>query len=445
MLRRKKGQHSSVSPLQDTSNQASTSSQKEFLSLEGTTKPQLGHEMGSGASCTVATTNQRLSLSNNNINSNRCVSIVCVVGTFLSFCAACWSAFRRKHDPFNFLIPPPRVFSKWDGTVVDLMPSVRKYFHVSSLQSNFSAFQRIYIVHEDSLYVADVIPANRDDRMIAQRANLTEPILTKLARERKLRNGATYLVNYEDSRFCLDETLFHDTNDLPVRKVPILTLSRPIDCNYAFPMVTYETIRFASTSANATASLESPPPWMSRDKRVVWRGSPTGTVRIELGIFARNHTDLLDYQLTFFLITGKKGQEFLGPNDLQKYRAVLDVDGASWSSRFASLLCSASVVIKYDPKNVDYFHDELQPFVHYIPVTDTTDLLVQARFVQDDSNAAKIADIIRNANQWCHKRLELSEIELDMASILLDYSRYQDKIDTAKLMSTQSFTKVLSE
>jgi hypothetical protein len=40
------------------------------------------------------------------------------------------------------------IFAKWDGTVVDLTPSIRQYFATSAAQGNFLAFQHIYIVQE---------------------------------------------------------------------------------------------------------------------------------------------------------------------------------------------------------------------------------------------------------------------------------------------------------
>ena len=129
-------------------------------------------------------------------------------------------------------------------------------------------------------------------------------------------------------------------------------------------------------------------------------------------------------------------------SDSQNYRAILDMDGASWSSRFGSLLCFESVVLKYDPQNVDYFHDELKPFVHYIPVANTSDLLEKARFVNDDENTEYIQSIIRNANEWCQQRLRYDAIEADMTAILHDYVQYQTQSKLLELKSTYEFTVI---
>lgn len=355
-------------------------------------------------------------------------------------CAVVWLQFKYRAKAYS-LSWKNRVYSKWDGRIVDLMPSIQEYMRVSMAQGIFSAFQRVYVVKYGELYVSDLVPTNLD-RMVAQRANITESLLTALVH--RLPHGAVFLANYQDSRFCLNETLFM-IGEQPIRMLPILTLSRPVTCEYYFPMPSYETIRYASKRVTETNdSLEDPPPWLKRDKRVVWRGSPTGEIRIELATFATKHADLLDYQLNFFLVTGKKGTSYMGPNDFQKYRAILDVDGASWSSRFGSLLCSSSVVLKFDPHHVDYFQDEIKPFVHYIPATNTSDLLDKARFVGDDKNTEFIATIIRNANHWCEQRLLPSEIEKDMTSVLLEYSRYSAKINVEQLMKRFSFSKVIA-
>lgn len=59
-------------------------------------------------------------------------------------------------------------------------------------------------------------------------------------------------------------------------------------------------------------------------------------------------------------------------DDFQNFRAVIDIDGNSWSERFAKLLCRNSVVIKVQPEQVDYFWPTLQAGVHYVAANLTT-------------------------------------------------------------------------
>ena len=52
---------------------------------------------------------------------------------------------------------------------------------------------------------------------------------------------------------------------------------------------------------------------------------------------------------------------------VEKYKAILDIDGNSYSARFSRLLCTNSVIIKITPRWAEYFFDELQPMAHYVP------------------------------------------------------------------------------
>jgi hypothetical protein len=95
--------------------------------------------------------------------------------------------------------------------------------------------------------------------------------------------------------------------------------------------------------------------------------------------------------------------ESIPHDDFQKWRAVVDLDGDSWSSRFGSLLCSNSVVLKVEPRHVEYFYDSLKPWEHYIPVSRDLSNLEEIvdRYVVSDDNLAVTRGIIENAQQWC--------------------------------------------
>lgn len=107
----------------------------------------------------------------------------------------------------------------------------------------------------------------------------------------------------------------------------------------------------------------------------------------------------------------------------QKYRAILDMDGNSWSSRFSDLLCFNSVVVKVEPQFVEYFHAELKPWVHYIPVRyDLSDLNAQAAWALDGANDAAVRAIVAAANQWCSTRLLPDELARDVLDLWETYA-----------------------
>lgn len=105
-------------------------------------------------------------------------------------------------------------------------------------------------------------------------------------------------------------------------------------------------------------------PWPKKINKAVWRGSTTGgfgmplndTPRGKLVQQSMKHPQLVDAGFVKF------NQNYLGMedelrnetiltermpfDDQMNYKAIIDIDGNSWSSRFPKLLCLNSVVIK---------------------------------------------------------------------------------------------------
>ena len=128
----------------------------------------------------------------------------------------------------------------------------------------------------------------------------------------------------------------------------------------------------------------------------------------------------------------------------QRYAAILDIDGNSWSSRFGSLLCYNSVVLKVEPEFVDYFHFQqesdgsgndtttrrmaLRPWTHYVPVRyDLEDLPERAAWVLNNATAAQ--RIRQAANAWCRQHLTHAQLARDYLDIWQAYVEYLDKAD----------------
>lgn len=293
----------------------------------------------------------------------------------------------------------------------------------------------------------DRMPLRRGDRM----EGLAVRTLRKLsadpkASERHFPNlmaairqgGFAYISNFADSKFCCDSSPYvNEVGAYEVRahanlSVPIFTLSAPVRCSHAFPVPTYETVKQAAKPWQALIEeYRRRYPWERKQRRAVWRGAPTGAhaadrnSRIRLCDRAERRPDLLDAKLSSTLRSGFKDVDdtrYLGDRihmpDFQKYRAIIDVDGHSWSSRFGELLCYSSVVLKVEPANVDYFHPELRPFVHYLPVSaDLGDLYEMAEYAVSDEREGEVRRIIANANAWCLRRLDTESLMRDQAAI----------------------------
>lgn len=107
-------------------------------------------------------------------------------------------------------------------------------------------------------------------------------------------------------------------------------------------------------------------------------------------------------------------------NNQMKYKAIIDIDGNDWSSRFPKLLCTNSVVIKIEPDFVEYYYDELKPMEHFIPASldNLTEVLA---YVMNDDNEAEMKRISCAAVSWCRRAMNAKQIAMDMMQQLQKY------------------------
>ena len=73
---------------------------------------------------------------------------------------------------------------------------------------------------------------------------------------------------------------------------------------------------------------------------------------------------------------------FLSLPDLLKYKCLLDIGGNGYSGRLKYLLFSKRPLLLVDREYIEYFHDELIPYKHYVPVRkDLSDLVEKTKWV----------------------------------------------------------------
>jgi hypothetical protein len=195
---------------------------------------------------------------------------------------------------------------------------------------------------------------------------------------------------------------------------------------------------------NLLPSYQSLYPWDSKKPLAVWRGTPTGprklekNSRLKLCAMAQQRPDLLDAKIVKTMDGSTQGlyneSIYLGSRmkmeDFQLFKAVLDIDGHSWSSRFGALLCFSSVVIKVEPANVDYFHPTLVPWEHYIPVSsDLSDLYDAIEYAISKDNEQEVLQIISRANDWCLQHLKIDVIADDLLRIWDKYTKHLYQAD----------------
>lgn len=348
----------------------------------------------------------------------------------------------------------------------------------ASLGDTGDMYNKVYIVDDKATLLVGVVPPNRFFPVSELgRARLMESLAVRalqtiemnsrtnnsssrtahLRRALQRQGGLIYIVNYADTNWCCDNEWMIKTiapkelallgsdnissfNRLPVA-IPVFTLSAPIDCNYTFPIPTYETIKstrrplilrqqmFGSVSIiwNRKRSHQK--------RQAIWRGSPSGAHDVTqnerklLCDLALQHPTLLDAKLVGDNRWKDANVSHLYGDRIsswkfQNYRAVLDVDGNAWSSRFGRLLCLPSVVVKIAPRDVDYFYPELRPWQHYVPVqADMSDLVEIVQYVVADQHEDEMQQIVWNANQWCRAKFKRRALMQDMLDIWDEYAR----------------------
>jgi hypothetical protein len=279
--------------------------------------------------------------------------------------------------------------------------------------------------------------------------------------------GFPYMANHGDSKFCLEPTPFTTQKEggriVLNTSVPIFTNSAPVLCTKSFPYPNYRTITQASSNnwTQLVQDYEKAYPWHKKKRQAVWRGAPTGTknpdtnARLQLVRHAEQRPDLIDAKF----VRSNESPDFDGNHyfmpmeEFQHYRAIVDADGNSWSARFAQQLCFSSVTIKIEPRYVDYFHAELEPWVHYIPVSASmSDLYKHIEFAISDAHEERVREIVANANRWCSNKLRPEQLLRDLSHIWNAYLQqlYEAdadwselwRLEKARLMDEYNFTVV---
>lgn len=252
--------------------------------------------------------------------------------------------------------------------------------------------------------------------------------------------------------------------------VPLFTAAANVNCYHTFPFPTHELLGMIRNDPSEWddffAESQKNFPWETKVPQAVWRGALTGpyvndTFKNSRWNFVRtvqtirNDFVKLGFNKESFLFNvgavrlpvrrnnknwkndldeiGGLAEHIVPMEGYQMYRAIVDMDGNSWSSRFNLLLCYNSVVIKIEPTWVDYLQfkshrgEVLQPWKHYIPVkADLSDLFEKAAFAMDPTNDDILKTIVHEANMWCRQRLLKRSIDMDVLDI---FERYLEIID----------------
>jgi hypothetical protein len=88
-------------------------------------------------------------------------------------------------------------------------------------------------------------------------------------------------------------------------------------------------------------------------------------------------------------LVDERAPRYMSLPDLVQYKTLLDIGGNGYSGRLKYLMFSKRPLLVVDRHYVEYFHDDLIPYTHYIPVKmDLSDLVEKACWVNDNYEAA---------------------------------------------------------
>lgn len=334
---------------------------------------------------------------------------------------------------------------------------------------HYQMCNKVYIVDDQArLWASDLLEKGMDGRIKVMepflrdtiRSILWQPPTSLYPRVKRAveAGGFGFMVNFNDTYACFRTNqnfidripptmnIFRGQQDLAqsTTAIPFFTLSSPIDCDTAYLIPNYQMITDSQQREQLVGRLglylrEQLPFhlfYQGRQKAVaVWRGSATGNNNQSLNDrqticeISNQYPELVDAKfvgkpksgwINTEMVYGKRRMK---AREFQAYRAIIDVDGNAWSSRFPRLLCySSSVVLKVDPEHGDALSGTTKPWQHYIPVQRfnlTNDLVAKVRYVND--HPATVNRIIQTANRWCDEQLGTKSLQRHLLRILDHY------------------------
>lgn len=137
------------------------------------------------------------------------------------------------------------------------------------------------------------------------------------------------------------------------------------------------------------------------DDRIFWIGADTHFSRRLLQALARDYPEIIDAEIMEWDRNAPGGQRSktrqVSLSDHARYKYLIDCPGWGYSARTKWLLATGRPVFIVDRTSIEHWHEEMEPWVHYIPVAaDLSDLLQHwQRLEQEPDLYHKIANEAR--------------------------------------------------
>jgi len=158
--------------------------------------------------------------------------------------------------------------------------------------------------------------------------------------------------------------------------------------------------------------------WEDKINTCIWRGDIKNGY--SYNFFNKPSTDIHPreyfiqlYEKSLIYNMDFKNEQTSIPEQL-KYKYILDIDGfaSTWSATVWKLY-SGSVLLKQKSVWTQWYYDDLQEYVHYVPIAnDFSDLNKQIQWCIDNDDKCKI--IVTNAKKFVEDRLNWDRVKNDM-------------------------------
>lgn len=146
-------------------------------------------------------------------------------------------------------------------------------------------------------------------------------------------------------------------------------------------------------------------------EKIFWIGADTHASRRKLCEIGRMHPDLFDVEMMEWDRKALGGQRSktrqVSIPDHRKFKYLVDCPGYGYSARVKWLLATGRPVFMVERPVVEHWHDEMQPWVHFVPVAaDLSDLL--ANHARLEADPTLYESIGKNARQFAWEKLTVT-------------------------------------
>jgi len=182
--------------------------------------------------------------------------------------------------------------------------------------------------------------------------------------------------------------------------------------------------------------------WDRKTKKAFWRGCASDghygyfewdcKPRANLCLLSRHHQDLIDAAIIPSSILDNSIKQwmdrlsllspFIPLQDQSSYKYLLSLDGSSAASTLTWQLFARSLVFKATSNQIQWFHEELEPGVHYIPFHPRSiDLIEKILWAQNNDEEARA--IAQKGYQFAEDYLLDEELFVYLYHLMQSYSQ----------------------